>query len=142
MTLRRHASPPTRTVMAHSAYSASLGASDPGRYRRTPPGEPDVAGLVRPGAIIRTSYGTGGIVVEIKQWSFTALTGEIFPHYTIVFVPPDKQHRYRDRDRHWINECVAVHGRILKLFKANPDEVIVEATPAPTSQLSPPIFII
>ncbi|WP_189407713.1 hypothetical protein, partial [Mesorhizobium sp. M1A.F.Ca.ET.072.01.1.1] len=40
-------------------------------------------------------------------------------------VPPDRAAKYRDTDRHWINECVAVGDRILILFVANSGEVFV-----------------
>lgn len=46
-------------------------------------------------------------------------------HFTIVYVPPEHAAKYRDTDRHWINECVAVGDRILMLFEANEDEVFV-----------------
>ncbi len=48
---------------------------------------------------------------------------DITPHFTIVYVPPDRAAKYRDSNLHWINECVAVGDRILKLFEANTDEV-------------------
>jgi len=46
-------------------------------------------------------------------------------HFTIVYLPPDRTAKHSDADRHWINECVAVGDRILKLFEANTDEVVV-----------------
>lgn len=33
--------------------------------------------------------------------------------------------KYRDTDRHWINDCVTVGDHILMLFEANSDEVFV-----------------
>lgn len=54
-----------RSHLAHSLYSAELGAHDPGRYRLTPSFSPDVPALVQPGMTIRTSYGTGGVVVAV-----------------------------------------------------------------------------
>ena len=66
--------------LAHSLYSASLGAHDPGRYRSTPCGAADVAALVRPDMKVRTSYGTGGIVVEVVGPSFHVVTdGKEYP---------------------------------------------------------------
>lgn len=38
----------------------------------------------------------------------------------------DRVDRHSNLDRNWINECVAVGGRILKLLEANPDEVFIE----------------
>lgn len=126
---------------AHSAYSASLGTPDPGLYRRTPPGQPSVPELVGPGATVRTSYGTGGVVVRIEASTFTAESGEVFAHHTIVYVPPDRADRHRDSDLRWINECVAVDGRILMLFEANRDEVFVDGPAIPAPPAPPPIFI-
>lgn len=145
MKIRRKArrSAPAPGLEVHSAYAASLGAPDQGRYRRTPDGQPTVAELVLPGATICTSYGTGGVVVRLEQWTFTAESGEDFPHHTIVYayVPPARQHRYRDSDLHWIGECVAVGGRIVKLFEANADEVFVEVPAAPPARAPPTILI-
>lgn len=123
----RKPSPPTgeATWEAHSTYTADLGVPDRRQYRRTPPGSPTVADLVRPGDTVSTSYGTGGVVVELKEYFYVAPTGETLSHFTIVYVAPDRAAKYRDSDRHWINECVAVGDRILKLFEANEDEVFV-----------------
>ena len=123
---RAHHSKKPRPFMAHTTAQADLGYPDPGRYRRTPTGAPTVADLVHPGDTLRTSYCTGGVVVAVKEYSFTAPTHDILPHFTIVFVPPQWYGRHRDTDRCWINECVAVDGRILKLFENNSDEVFVE----------------
>lgn len=52
--------------LAQSLSSVDLGGHDPGRYRLTPPGAPDVPALVRPGMVVRTSYGSGGIVTAVE----------------------------------------------------------------------------
>ncbi|MFK3781376.1 hypothetical protein [Agrobacterium sp. NPDC089420] len=117
--------------LAHSLYSARLGAHDPGCYRSTPPGAPDVAALVRPGMMIRTSYGTGGIVITIEgPHVHVTADGREYRHFTIVYVPADRLGRHTKLDYNWISECVAVNGRILKLFEANTDEVFFEGMPA------------
>lgn len=113
------------TWEAHSTYTASLGVPDRRRYRSTPLGSPTVANLVRPGDTVSTSYSTGGVVIEVKEYFYAAPTGETLSHFTIVYVTPDRAAKYRDCDRHWINECVAVGDRILMLFEANTDEVFV-----------------
>lgn len=113
------------TWEAHSTYTADLGVPDRRLYRRTPPGSPTVADLVRPGDTVSTSYGTGGVVIEVKEYFYAAPQGETLSHFTIVYVPSDRTDEYRETDRHWINECVAVAGRILMLFEANADEVFV-----------------
>lgn len=119
--------PPTDKVTweAHSTYTADLGVPDRCRYRRTPPGSPTVADLVRPGDTVSTSYSTDGVVIEVKEYFYAAPTGETLSHFTITYVPPDRAEDYRDTDRHWINECVAVGDRIQMLFEANADEVYI-----------------
>jgi hypothetical protein len=123
----RKPSPPTGEASseAHSTYTADLGVPDRRQYRRTPPGSPTVADLVRPGDTVSTSYSTGGVVIEVKEYFYAAPTGETLSHFTIVYVPPERASKYLDTDRHWINECVAVGDRILMLFEANEDEVFV-----------------
>lgn len=123
-----------RQFMAHTTAQAELGYPDAGRYRRTPIGARTVGDLVHPGDTVRTSYGTGGVVIAVNQYSFTAPTGEALPHFTIVYVPPDRFGRHRDADRHWINECVAVDDRILMLFENNADEVFVVERAQPISE--------
>lgn len=132
----------TKTYEAHSTYTASLGVPDRSRYRRTPAGAPMVADLVRPGDTISTSYGTGGVVIKVKEYFYAAPTGETLSHFTIVYVPPDRTSKYRDTDRCWINECVAIGDRILKLFEANTDEVfVVGRAQSTTSRRSRTILI-
>ncbi|MBB3918641.1 hypothetical protein [Rhizobium fabae] len=128
MQIRRKPRPgETPLHLAHSLYSASLGAHDPGRYRSTPCGAPDVAALVRPGMTVRTSYGKGGIVIEVVGPSVhVAPDGREFSHFTIVYVPAERFGRHSKLDRNWINECVAVGGSILKLLEANRDEIFIE----------------
>lgn len=134
---RSHHSKKPRRVAAHSTYQAKLGYPDVGRYRRTPPGTPTVADLIHAGDIVRTSYGTGGVVIAVNELSFTAPTGEALSHFTIVFVPLDRYGRHRDSDLRWLHECVAVDGRILMLFEINSDEVFVVDHARPTS--APPV---
>ena len=138
--MRNHRKPPPptgeATWEAHSTYTADLGVPDRHHYRRTPPGSPTVADLVRPGDTVSTSYSTGGIVVELKEYFYAAPTGETLSHFAIVYVPTDRAKNYRDTDRHWINECVAVGDRILMLFEANEDEVFVVSR-APSAERRP-----
>ncbi|CAK7260932.1 MULTISPECIES: hypothetical protein [unclassified Shinella] len=127
METRRKSRPVAPRHLAHSLYSADLGGHDPGRYRVTPPGAPDVPALVRPGMAVRTSYGSRGIVIAVEgPVVHRAADGREYPHFTVVYVPADRLGRHTKLDRNWINECVAVHGRILKLLGANSDEAFVE----------------
>jgi hypothetical protein len=77
------------TWEAHSTYGRPR-VPDRRRYRRTPPGAPTVADLVRPGDTVSTSYSTGGVVIEVKEYFYAAPTGETLSHFTIVYVPPDR----------------------------------------------------
>lgn len=127
-----------RQYLAHSLYSADLGSYDPGLYRSTPACAPDVPALVRPGMTVRTSYGSGGIVIEVKGPAIhVAQDGNEYPHFTIVYVPADRYGRHSKLDHNWINECVAVDGRILKLLEANDDEVFIEANRARSEDTVP-----
>ncbi|MBB4402998.1 MULTISPECIES: hypothetical protein [Rhizobium/Agrobacterium group] len=120
-----------RQHVAHSLYSAKLGAHDEGRYRVTPSCAPAVPALVRPGMAVRTSYGTGGIVIVVEgPVVYQAADGREYEHFTIVYVPTARFGHHSTADHRWINECVAVGGRILMLFEANSDEVFVEAAAA------------
>lgn len=76
-------------------------------------------------------------MIAVNEHSFTSRTGETFPHFSIVYVAPDRYGRHRDLDHRWISECVAIDRRILMLFEANGDEVFVVARPRPAS--APPI---
>lgn len=117
--------------LAHSLYSAELGAHDPGRYRLTPPSAPDVPALVQPGMTVRISYGTGGIVVAVEGPSIhRGQDGREYPHFTIIYVPARRFGRHSAADHCCINECVAVGGRILMLVEANSDEVFIGADPS------------
>jgi hypothetical protein len=41
-------------------------------------------------------------------------------------VPSERFARHGKLDRNWINECVAVDSRILKLLEADLNEVLIE----------------
>lgn len=133
---RPHHSKKPRQFVAHTTSQTKLGYPHAEQYRRTQSGAPTVAELVHPGDTVTTSYGTGGVVIAVNELSFTAPTGETLPHFTIVYVPSDRHGRHRDNDRRWLNECVAVEGRILKLFENNSDEVFVIERARPISPRS------
>ncbi|MBF9235629.1 hypothetical protein [Microvirga alba] len=106
----------------------------PDRYRQTPDGQPTVADMVKPGMTVRTSYGTGGIVTNVSGphpiWNPLKLDyPEGLETYSIVYATPEKYGRHTGKDLGCLNELVAVDGRILKLFGANEDEVLVEPVP-------------
>jgi len=109
-------------------------------YRQPVPGEPEVPDLVQPGDVIRSSYGSGGRVLNVAGYTVCACAGGPGEHaptsdchplccWSIAFV--EKSHdpgpEGRVHPSAWcaINELVAVGGRLVKLFEANPDEVWV-----------------
>ncbi|TIU65447.1 MAG: DUF1419 domain-containing protein [Mesorhizobium sp.] len=59
-----------------------------------------------------------------SEW-FEISASEYQGYPSAAYMPPDCTEKYRDTDRHWINECVAVGDRILMLFVANSDEMFV-----------------
>ena len=89
------------------------------RLRMTPKGQKTVEELVEEGDVIRTNYGTVGVVVDVSKYTVYGL-----PVYTITFVNVFEKTEKREV-LGWINECVAQDGRILRLFEANNDEVFV-----------------
>lgn len=139
---RKQAAATPHSYEARSTYTANLGVPDRRQYRRTLPGAPTVADLVRPGDTVATSYSTGGVVIEVKEYFYKAPTDETLSHFTIVYVPPDRARGYRDSDRHWINECVAVGDRILMLFEASSDEVFVVGRIRPIDAVRPRSILI
>jgi hypothetical protein len=92
------------------------------RLRLTPEGQKTVQQLLYAGDEIKTSYDSGGRVLEVKKFETYGL-----PNYTIVLVDFDKQPSkagfYRETDLRWINGCVAQDGQIRMLFEANEDTV-------------------
>lgn len=114
-------------VATKAEPSAKTSTDDGYTFRETPEGQPTVADLVKPGMTIRTSYGTGGKVLSVDGPFTEQLQpgGQVYPpSYTIVLTKNGK------KPDGWINELVAVDGRILKLFENNDDEVFLEAEAA------------
>jgi hypothetical protein len=112
---------------ANSLYQLeSLGCVAPSGYRQTPVGQPEVDALVKPGDVVRTSYGSGPYQVkEVKRFDCSAsdlhdLEGMHW--YTLTMKSMDGRGAAC-----WINELVAVDGRLLKLFANNEDEVFVDS---------------
>jgi len=81
--------------------------------------------LVHPGSIVKTSYGTGPYVVESLHE---------YEHYGIKLIslicslpaaPRRKDGKMKGEPDGWLNDYVAVDGRLLSLFLTNEDEVLV-----------------
>jgi hypothetical protein len=111
-------------------------------YRQPVPGELEVPDLVRPGDVIQTSYKSGGRVTAVVASTVCACAGGMRPHdqtsdchplrcWSINYIEKDRDRgpdiRHHPSATCYINELVAVGGRLLKLFEANPDEVFVVA---------------
>jgi len=94
--------------------------------RRTPPGQPTVSDIVKPGDIVKTTYDTGPYRVE-KVRVYKSYVGD--PIFTLIVSNPNgrykKDGRATKENLCWLNELVAVDGRLLAYFVNNDDEVIV-----------------
>lgn len=102
---------------------------------RSPSG-PAIGELVPPGTIVRTNYNTGpDVVVSLNgPFFYEPREGGRYEHWSLNLATPAEVERAAAKKRKpkadaWINECVAVDGRILKLFLANTDEVLVDGAP-------------
>lgn len=113
-------------MRATSAYQEEMGFTVDFRFRRTPPGQPKVPDLVQHGTAIRTSYGTGGLVSAVcGPYIYRATNGRVYEHYTIEYVREEHWNAPHSKHLCWLNELVAVNGRLLHLFEANDDEVFI-----------------
>ena len=91
------------------------------RLRTTPEEQKKVDELIRVGDTIKTNYGDSeGIIISVSQYEVYGLVT-----FSIVYVPKEKIDKYRESDYHYINELVSQNNRILKLFEANTDEVLL-----------------
>lgn len=146
-------SPPTNTYLASLDSSPVSGL----RFRSTPKGEPTVPDLVTPGTLVKTSYSTGPyIVVRVSGPHFYApdrgafnaglsadeaavATDRVFAHYSLIMAPEasflEAPGRKSLKENSYINEVVAVGGRLLKLFGGNTDETIVAGFNADAAKL-------
>lgn len=91
--------------------------------RQTETGQPTVDELLLPGMMIETNYGTGTYVVhEVTQYDLSRqsrkLAGKIA--WSIVCTDPDDVTMKRF---YYLNEYVAIDGRIVSLFPNNENEV-------------------
>lgn len=106
---------------AHSGYQADIGMRDLSVYRQTPHGQPEVDALVFPGDTVWTTYGTGPYLVkEVTRQSWKGLSC-----FSLSLCSVDSDRRRKQEADSWINEVVAVDGRLLKLFANNEDEVFI-----------------
>ena len=89
------------------------------------PSGPHWSELVHPGSVVSTSYGTGPYVVEeihehehygVKLISFVC---------SLPDSPRSKNGRMKGNPDGWLNDYLAVDGRLLALLLANNDEVII-----------------
>lgn len=112
-------------TFACNTFTASLGETLPGVYRETPVGQPNAADLCPPGTIVRTSDGTGAYIVlccSLHAWHDPA-GARAWSHHSLALTLADRPHK---SPQHWINELVAVDGRLLQLFGNNSDEIFID----------------
>jgi len=104
-----------------NSYLADLNSYPVTQDMLRKPHGPSVGDLIQPGSVVRTSYGTGPyIVVDIGHYSYYGVEA-----HSLVCKDMD------GRGRYYLNELVAVDGRILKLFLANEDEVFIDPSIVP-----------
>lgn len=130
-----------------SIYLHALNGTRPPGWRVTPPGQPSVPDLVMPGARLRTSYGTGGIVVEVRgpHTQFWDLSHP--PAWSILFVLPQHfgkqgaipKHCFDNPKIMKVGDLVAVDRRLLKVCLDGPDEIFVDPLAA-AGDVSPTQF--
>jgi len=124
---------------AHSIYTAGLGVPDRRSYRRTP--------LRR--AERRRSRAARRHGLYLLQHRRCRNRGEgillcrAHRRDTVAFSRSSTcrpiESKYSDSNLHWINECVAVGDRILKLFEANTNEIFtIDRSVAPKHRPSEP----
>lgn len=108
---------------ASTNAQAELGYRDLLQYRQTPHGQPEVDQLVFPGDTVWSSYGSGPYVVkEVNAYQCQGM--RCFSLVLVDLGEADVRKRKRESCS-WINEVVAVDGRLLKLFVRNEDEVFI-----------------
>jgi hypothetical protein len=98
------------------------------RLRLTPPNQKTVADLLFPGDIITTNQdydkGRKYRLISVRRFEVYGL-----PEYSLTLVDleakPNKYGEYKENDLRWINECVAQDGRVLMLFEANDEEILL-----------------
>lgn len=126
-----------RTFAAQSSYAREQSWEydlGPLPMRSTPPGEPRVPEILKPGMVVRTSYGSNRYVVLKVDGPFFYHPPEeaaAYEEWSLHLVSPEEWSAGRKQPSAWINEVVAVGGRLLKLFANNPDEVFIDETSAP-----------
>ena len=119
--------------LARNSNLASLGKTPPASLRRTPDGQPLADQLVKPGDWVETNYRTGPYrVVETTWHSYDhPESGESYPSLSLHCCSRRAKGNKPDS---WINECVAVDGRLLHLFPNNDDEVFKVEAPEAADQ--------
>ena len=118
---RREVSP----LPVHSSYVANLNGYRVTQDMLRHPQGAHWSDLVHVGSVVRTSYSTGPYVVEaISEHEDYGVK-----NISLVCSLPDagrrKDGKMSGEPDGWLNEIVAVDGRLLKLFKASTDEIIV-----------------
>lgn len=94
------------------------------RLRRTPEGQPTVGDLIKPRDLIRLEYpGCQARVYEVVEVSLRTLLDTPITCHDIVMKEPGV--KVRGDNYSYCNELVAIDRRILYLFEANDEEVII-----------------
>lgn len=107
-------------------FLVQLGLTPCGEYRQTPEGNPTVKDLCPVGSVITTNYDTGPYIVRSVTEYFIGPEGGYPSRLSCWSLAMCLKSEPRKKADYFINELVAVHGRLLKLFVANTDEIFVQ----------------
>jgi hypothetical protein len=106
------------------------------RLRRTPEGEPAVGDLIQPGMIVTSTFRCGRKITtgpyRVKTVSEHRIAGGPISSWSLVCEDEVRAPNKQPGDS-YLNELVALNGRILALFERNDDEVHVEYRPEPSA---------
>ena len=104
-----------------------VGAYYRDRLRLTPPGQKTVLELISIDDLIKTNYGTGPYRVEdISKYTYYGICEAYSLTLSDLNAPRNKNGKLPENYSYsFVSEIVAQDGRLLMLFEANKDEVIV-----------------
>lgn len=118
-------------VWGLEAPEAEPEAAEPADQWRRPSG-PSVRELCPPGTIVRTNYGTGPYeVVDVSGPHSFEHEGERLEHFSLNLCHvAQRPAKGKPKAHAWVNDLVAVDGRLLKICGNNDDEVLIGAPEA------------
>ena len=120
---RREVSP----LPLHSSYVADLNGYRVTQDMLRHPSGPPWNQIIHVGSAVRTSYDTGPYVVEAISEHEDYGVKTISLVCSLPNAKRRKDGKMAGEPDGWLNGYVAVDGRLLALFKANTDEIIIDS---------------